>query len=391
MELKEKIIMVTNTCPFPCNYGGKVGTLSNLKILSKKFDVYLYGLLEKDDVIDDKELSKYCKEYNFFSRKKNYLNCLMNFFHPYLLVSRRNRKLRKKIKSSIKENNIKYIFADSLLILDNITDTEQNLFVYEQNIEFEALKSIGKGKCGLKKIIYKIQSFLLEKYEKKIVNRKNLKGICFISFEEQKKFCDITKYNKESTLYLPTIYQNEISNKINKKDDFDVLMVANYKYSPNIFGLNWFLDNCLEKLIKEDSNIKIAFVGRGLPKEVFDKYKSSKNVLPIGEVDSVAQYYENSKVVIIPLFQGAGVKIKLLEAVSYDKPIVCTTKTVEGTRFDDNSVWIANKPDEFVEGIIKLFKDETISKQKVLCAKKIFSEDYNQNVLADKLYKFIIR
>lgn len=217
-----------------------------------------------------------------------------------------------------------------------------------------------------------------------------IKGMSFVSFDELTNYCILSNINKNSTFYLPVIYktQNKLSNLSIKSD---ILIVANYRYAPNVYALNWFLDNCIDKIVEAKPDVMLMIVGRGLNEELSSKIKTYKNAIPIGEVDSVDEYYRGTKLVVIPLFQGAGVKIKLLEAVSYDCPIVCTTKTLEGTRFNNECVNVADDANTFIKNVLNVLDSYDQAIEKAKKAKNIFNEDYDEDKLSQKLYEFITK
>jgi len=56
--------------------------------------------------------------------------------------------------------------------------------------------------------------------------------------------------------------------------------------------------------------------------------------------------------VVIPMFTGAGVKIKLIEAMSYGLPIITTPKGARGIPYPRNSPFcIARNRDEFISNM----------------------------------------
>lgn len=388
---KEKIIAVTMTCPFPTNYGGKIGTLSNLRMLSSKFDVFLCGICEDGDVINDEGLSKVCTSYRFFPMGKKLTLKNIPLFHPWAFKIRTNKQLIKYIDSLITDNDIKYIFIDSLFLLDDVKHFADRckIIVHEQNLEFEALKEIGKTRGKLMRLVFDYQSILTKKIELNIFKKYGIKGMTFVSFDEKNKFCELSKTPSDLTFYLPVVY--EAKEKTSSTPiELDILMVANYGYSPNKNALHWFLDNCLEKIAAKLPQVKFLVVGRGLDFESISKINEHPNAVAVGEVDDVGPYYMGAKSVVIPLLHGAGVKIKLLEAVSYGRPIICTPKTIEGTRFNSNCVNLASDDLTFAESVLKVLSNPDESHKMSELAKDIFKNDYDGDNVSTKLHDFII-
>ena len=391
---KKKIIVLTMYCPFPMNYGGKVGTVSILKLLNKYFDVYLFGLRENDDVIDEKQLLQVCKCYSFYPRKKSVKQCFSALFTPYLLKTRINNDLVEDVTKCIETEHVEYLFLDSFLMYGNLKEIKINIqcFINEQNIEYLSLTSNGNAQRFPFNLFYKYQSFLLKKKEIMMIQEPKIKGISFLSFDDQEKYCKITGYDKKNTLYLPPVYNKRIgSSSLSDCSLSDVLIVGNFKYAPNIYGLRWFIDECLPFIEKERPNLRIEIIGRGLF-DSFDKEELMKRkcLNPIGEVENVVPYYNGTKVVLIPLFHGGGVKIKLLEAVSYNKCVVCTSKATEGTRFDKDSLFVSDNPKEIVDCLYNALDNEELRNLKIKKATEILKNDFDAEIVSKRLFDFIV-
>ena len=53
---------------------------------------------------------------------------------------------------------------------------------------------------------------------------------------------------------------------------------------------------------------------------------ASDRVIVTGFVEDTEVYFKKAKLVVLPLLNGGGVKVKLLQAISYQKLIVSTSK-----------------------------------------------------------------
>lgn len=120
--------------------------------------------------------------------------------------------------------------------------------------------------------------------------------------------------------YPPEIKDFSISTGDKKKN---ILFVCS-NYYPNINGMRWFFKEVYPDL-KGDFGIIIVGTGSHLLSE----YKYD-NVSIIGKVDSLDSYYLNADICITPIFEGGGMKVKTLEAISYGKHIVGAVESMHG-------------------------------------------------------------
>lgn len=97
-------------------------------------------------------------------------------------------------------------------------------------------------------------------------------------------------------------------------------------YGPNAEGLAWFLEKVWPLVLTELPSAHLDVCGAvcGSVKE------APLNVHLHGRVADLGEFYHRAAVAIVPLLRGTGLKIKLVEAVSYRKPVVSTSIGVQG-------------------------------------------------------------
>lgn len=120
----------------------------------------------------------------------------------------------------------------------------------------------------------------------------------------------------------------------------------------NILSINWFVEKVLPLLTKE---IKICIIGR-ICKHVPDHESIEK----VFFADDLKTYYHASKIAICPMLKGTGIKIKVVEAMSYGLPIVGTEKAIDG--FSDkknNGCMVSDDEKEFAEMITRLIDNKS--------------------------------
>jgi len=74
-------------------------------------------------------------------------------------------------------------------------------------------------------------------------------------------------------------------------------------------------------------HVVYEIVGKGFETE---KHLERDNFKIVGTVDGVESYYEKADFVIAPIFKGAGMKVKVAEAMMYGKTVVGTKEAFEG-------------------------------------------------------------
>jgi glycosyltransferase involved in cell wall biosynthesis len=164
----------------------------------------------------------------------------------------------------------------------------------------------------------------------------------------------------------------------------DVLCLG-YVNPYNIEAAYWFLDNVCPLLPK---NISITFCGKftsALEAVYLVKIKEY-NITTIDYADNLEELYAKTKIVIVPIKGGTGIKIKTLEALSYSIPVVSTILGVDG--FPDkyeNGCLVSDEPDEFANNIKNLLEDDVfyskVKNKQNEYYRKYFSYESNINII----------
>lgn len=128
----------------------------------------------------------------------------------------------------------------------------------------------------------------------------------------------------------------------------DLLFVGSNFY-PNLHGIKWFIKNVLPY-----TNKKLVIIGRNLRGTQIEE---NGQVKVLSDVDDLTAYYKAAKIVIAPIFKGAGMKVKTAEAMLYNKIILGTSEAFQGYVKTDGMIE-CNSAADFIEMINKdIFND----------------------------------
>ena len=111
----------------------------------------------------------------------------------------------------------------------------------------------------------------------------------------------------------------------------DILFFGAMSRNENYLSAKWFVENVLPRL--SDLDIRFVILG-GNPPDFIKEYESQR-VHITGFVDSIDSYFSDSLCFVAPLLLGAGIKIKVLEALSSGIPVLTNDIGIEGIPAQD--------------------------------------------------------
>ncbi len=142
-----------------------------------------------------------------------------------------------------------------------------------------------------------------------------------------------------------------------ERNKYELILATTYRWRHNTDAVKWFIENVLRILNNKNPKIKLTLLGKGIPEE-FETYKSI-GLNPVGYVPSVGDYLSRAGIYISPLFVGGGIRIKILEAMAMQLPVVASPVAAEGIKTgDDNGLFVRKSADEFVNTILNLIEND---------------------------------
>jgi len=353
-----KLLFIT---AFPPNNksGGQVFSLNLLKDLSKKYKVDLIYFNYEDHTIDKNISVNSIKSFNVSN-----LYSLRNFTkHPVF-----TRRFNKNILHYIANIASNY----DILFFDYTQVGIYSLFLKHPYKVIRCHDVMAQKFTRRNKFFYNwvklTENKILESAKK-----------CFVLTE---KDAEIIK--KEYNLKVQ--YANEYLKNFqfyNYSETGKIFVFFGLWSRPeNTEGLLWFVKKVIP-LINQNTETTFLIIGGGLSDKIVKKYLSPyKNIRYLDFVDDPLDIIYKSGALVAPLFSGAGVKVKVIDAFTTGTPVIGTDITFEGLPYIKNLVRLAKEPSEYAD-IINNFTALSSNEKKENAA--IFRSIYDKNHLSDYL------
>ncbi len=147
----------------------------------------------------------------------------------------------------------------------------------------------------------------------------------------------------------------------------------------NIDSVCFFCNEVLPEIQKQYPDTTFDIVGSRPVAEVL-ALKEKPGVNVTGKVPSMAEYLHKSTVCVVSMRTGFGIKNKTLEAMAAGIPVVGSDRGLEGLAVDGENVELkalrANKPQEYVNAISKLFENPQLRAELSYNARKLVETEF---------------
>ncbi|RYD86003.1 MAG: glycosyltransferase [Verrucomicrobiaceae bacterium] len=169
----------------------------------------------------------------------------------------------------------------------------------------------------------------------------------------------------------------------------NVLFIGGFRHAPNVDGLRWFLTEIWPQVRAQAPDATFNVIGADAPAE-FDAYNGRDGVTMMGWIQNLDPQLDLARVSVAPLRYGAGVKGKVISALSCGVPVVCTSIASEGTGMvPTQDVIVANEAHEFAASVLRIMKDDaawaSLSESGLRFVEQNYSRDAARNRVADMI------
>jgi glycosyltransferase involved in cell wall biosynthesis len=132
------------------------------------------------------------------------------------------------------------------------------------------------------------------------------------------------------------------------------IFVASFYYEPNRNGLRFLLDEVFPRVWAELPDARLKIVGVGLDQSPSD----DPRVEAVGFVDDLAAAYASARCAVVPLLQGGGTPLKLIEALAYGLPVIATPRAAAGLALTDGEdCLLAGDGATFAQALVHVLRD----------------------------------
>jgi polysaccharide biosynthesis protein PslH len=164
-----------------------------------------------------------------------------------------------------------------------------------------------------------------------------------------------------------------------------VVFTATLDYRPNIDALGWFVGQVLPLITRRRPDATLLVVGRAAGPAV--RAMAGGPVKLVGEVPDVAPYIDGAAVYVVPMRIGGGSRLKLLEALAMEAPVVSTPMGAEGVvglRHGEHLL-LADSPARFAEATLALMADPALGERLGRAGRAHVAAHYDWGALIPRL------
>jgi len=358
-----KILQVTNKVPYPVKDGGAIACMNltrGFSLLGHQVTILAMNTVKHNITLVEipesvKELAEF-KLVNVAARISP-VSALLNLVFsnkPYNATRFISDTFAQELKKILQENEFDVVQIEGLYVCPYIpvirANSKAKIIYRAHNIEHEIWSRTAIMAHGFEKYYLRNMSKRIKKFEIQTLNKYDLlvpitgRDEAILDKLGNKKPSHVSQTGIDSSVLIP--------NSKNLKHP-TLFHIGSLEWSPNQEGLIWFFENCWDAIRERYPDLQFYVAGRNAP-PWFQKLLNLPNVVFKGEVADAYEFINSKSIMVVPLFSGSGMRIKIIEGMALGKPIVTTPVGTEGisTTSGENIIVVTN-----VEGFVQSISD----------------------------------
>jgi glycosyltransferase involved in cell wall biosynthesis len=294
-----------------------------------------------------------------------------------------------KLCNEIKSNKYEVIVLDGLQMAAYLQEIRKSskakVILRAHNVEHLIWKRMSNAAVGLKRWYLNLLADRLKTFELEVLHK--VDALLPITPDDAAFFRDA---GCEKPMHVTPVGVNLDKYRIDESavEHPTVFHFGSMDWLPNEEAVRWFIDSCLDSLLSELPTLKLEIAGRNMP--TWLKVLNHPNVRIVENVSDPVTYMNSRSILIVPLFSGSGMRVKIVEGLAMGKAIVSTTIGAEGIRVEHGkNILLADTPSEFVRAIVSLVNDVKVYDTLRKNARSLAVEQYSSDRIGKETLTFL--
>ena len=393
-----KILQLSTKVPYPPKDGGAAGVFVFSKVLHYLgHSVAILAFNPQKHFVQKAEYADISSDINIqaivVSTNPTWQKALLNLIFgnlPYQVERFINKDFETALINILITQNPDIVQLEGVYLCPYIPAIRKHckakIVLRAHNIEHLLWKDIACNEKNLVKRLYlNILAQRMKHYEIEQFSR--VDGIISFTAEDLRV---ITSYqSKQSVKLIP--FGVEIQPLIRDKrlNANAIAFIGALDWIPNQEALTWFVNESWPRIHQAFPMLFFHIAGRNAPAHLVSLLKKQPNIVFHGEVADSVKFLQQFSIMVVPLFSGSGIRVKIIEAMQQGVVVIASAKAVTGIPAKPGiHLLIANTADEYLSALTSLLADNELIRKISENALALIRENFDILAIGSQLTDF---
>jgi polysaccharide biosynthesis protein PslH len=177
-----------------------------------------------------------------------------------------------------------------------------------------------------------------------------------------------------------------------EQSESTILLLANFAHIPNAAAAQTLITDIYPSLKAIYPQCRLLLVGRHPTPAMQSAAQRDPAIVVTGEVEDINPFLAIASTMVVPLTEGSGTRLKILEAFAAQCPVVSTAKGAEGLAVQDGEhLLIREGHANIVQGVLQLWGDSALASRLTRSAFQLMQSQYSWEAVNGKVERALQR
>jgi polysaccharide biosynthesis protein PslH len=389
------ILFISAWWPYPANNGSKLRIYNLLRQLARVYTVTLLSFFEAGEFLPEhvEHLRTFCRDVQAIPVSEiqlSKLQSLQGYLSPWprSLVYSYSQQMAECVQAQLAAGYGDVVIAsqvDTLRYLEGVADRvptileEVELTMYYDRVNF-ATSPAQRMRAQL--TLSKLESAL----------RKVLKQQVAATVVSDAENAYLRRIAPPETLIevIPNGVDTALMHPVETTPrPYSLIYPGSITYKPNYDAVRYFVNEVLPLVRQRAPQTTFTVTGYTGDKDV-SELTTDHCVQFTGYLESIDAAVSNSWATVVPLLEGGGTRLKILQSMALGTPVISTQKGTEGLNAQPgHNILIADSPAEMAVAICDLFENTQQRAELAAAGRKLVEQVYDWDIIGSHFVNLV--
>ncbi len=393
-----RILYLSQVLPYPLDAGPKMRSYYVLKYLSQRHDVTLLTFVrDTDRPAYIARLEEICHGVFTVPMRRSavrdglFLLKSLVSQQPFLIVRDEVWAMVEQLRDLLAAESFDAVHADQLWMAQYALRAKEfspnvRLILDQHNAVYLIPQRMASGETNpVKKMILARESKMMARYEADTCPK--FDRVVWVTREDYDAVSAISDKPLSPATVIPICGDPMGVEPVMPRTGVKrVTFLGGLHWPPNAQGIVWFAKNVFPKIRARVPDAVLTVIGKNPPAEL-----TGDGVEVTGYVEDLMPLLAETRVFVVPLHAGGGMRVKIIDAWCWELPIVSTTIGAEGIAVHhEKDILIADTAETFTEAVVQVLQSPELQQSLAENGRRAVEQQYNWRTIYtqwDEVYR----